>query len=88
MTFLVVGIAGLLSVPVAAIGFVRHRPTAVAPLQPRRETYRNIRVLQNDDEVREAARRAYERESFIAHAADRRADRFRQLTRLETRTSA
>jgi hypothetical protein len=83
MTFLFVGIAVLLSVLITAIGLARHRPTAVVPLQPRPEAYRNIRVLYNDHEVRDAAGRAYERESLIAHAADRRAARLRQLTRLD-----
>jgi hypothetical protein len=88
MTFLFVGVAVLLAVLVAAFGLARHRPSAAVPLEPRPEAYRNIRLLHNDDEVRDAARRAYERESFIAHAADRRAARFRQLTRLDPGRSA
>jgi hypothetical protein len=81
MTFLFTGVAVLLSLPAVAIGFARHRPTAVAAPQPRTESYRNIRVLHDHDEVRDAAQRAYERERFIAHEADRRSARFRELTR-------
>jgi hypothetical protein len=63
--------------------FARHRPTGVAALQPRPETYRSIRVLHDHDEIRDAARRAYQRERFIAREADRRGAHFRQLTRLQ-----
>jgi hypothetical protein len=81
MTCLFVGVAVLVSAFAAAIGFARHRPIAVVSLQPRHEAYRNIRILQNGDEVRDIARRAYERECFIAREADRRGAHFRQLTR-------
>jgi hypothetical protein len=81
MTLLFVGIAVLLSAVAGAIALARLRSPAVLPLDPRPQTYRSVRVLQNDDEIRDAARRAYEREAFIAHAADRRAARFRDLTR-------
>jgi hypothetical protein len=81
MTLLFVGIASLLSVLAGAILFARHRPTGVAALQPRPETYRSIRVLHDHDEIRDAARRAYQRERFIAREADRRGAR--QLTRLQ-----
>jgi hypothetical protein len=83
MIFLFVGVAVLASAVAAAIGFARHRPGAAVSLQPRPETYRSIRILQNDDEIREVARRAYERERFIAREADRRGAHFRQLTHSE-----
>jgi hypothetical protein len=88
MTSLFVGVAVVLAVLVAAFWLARNRPSAPVPLKPRLETYRNIRLLRSDDEVRDVARRAYERESLIAHAADRRAARFRQLTRLDPGRSA
>ena len=81
MTFPIIGVAVLISAFAAAIAFARHRPAAVVSLQPRPQTYRNIRVLDNDEEIRDVARRAYERERFIAHEADRRGTHFRQLAR-------
>jgi hypothetical protein len=81
MTFLLVGVAVLVSAFAAAVGFVRYRPNPGVALQPRPETYRSIRILQSDDEVRDVARRAYERERFIASEADRRGAHFHQLTR-------
>jgi hypothetical protein len=83
MTYWFVGVAVLVSVFVAAIGIARHRPAAAVPLQPRPQIYRSIRVLHNDDEIRDAARRALERERLIADEADRRGAHFRQLTHLE-----
>ena len=88
MTFLLVGVAVLLVVLLAAIWFARHRPTAAVPLPPRPQTYRSIRVLHNDEEIRDAARRALERERLIAHEADRRGAHFRQLTHLQAGFSA
>jgi hypothetical protein len=79
------GISVLASVSAAAIGFALHRPTAVTSFQPRPEIYRNIRILHNDDEIRDVARRAYERERVIADEADRRGARFRQLTSSQPR---
>ena len=79
MTLLFIGIALLLSALAGTIAFVQRRPSAVVSLQPRPETHRNIRVLHNDHEIRDAARRAYERECFIADAADRRAAHFRDV---------
>ncbi|MCU1468591.1 MAG: hypothetical protein JWM72_4519 [Actinomycetia bacterium] len=81
MTFLFVGVAVLVSAFAVASGFARHRAAATVSLQPRPEPYRNIRILHNDHEIRAAAQRAYERERFIAHQADRRGAHFRQLTR-------
>jgi hypothetical protein len=83
MTLVFVGIAAPFSVLAAAIAFARHRPTALVALQPRPETYRSIRVLHDHDEIRDVARRAYERERFIAREAGRRGAHFRQLTRLQ-----
>jgi ABC-type lipoprotein release transport system permease subunit len=79
------GVAVLATVFAVAVGFALHRPTAVTALQPRPETYRNIRVLHNDDEIRDVARRAYERERLIAYEADRRGAHFRQLTSSQPR---
>ena len=72
MTYLFVGIALVVSAGAAAILLARHRPACVVSLQPRPEIFRSIRLLQDDDEIRAAARRAYERERWIAHQADRR----------------
>jgi uncharacterized membrane protein len=79
MIILLVAAVLLLTAVAGAIRFARRRSTAVALYEPRPEPYRNIRVLRKADEVRDAARRAYEHETSVARAAARRAARFREL---------
>jgi uncharacterized membrane protein len=81
MTLLLVGIVPVLFIFAAAVVTSRHRSNPIVLIEPRPVTYRSIRVLQDDQEVREVALHACERERRIAHAANRRAEHFGDLTR-------
>ena len=56
----------------------RPEPPAI-PARPAMLTH--VRVLSGETEVREVAERAFDRERFIAHAAERRAAHFGELMR-------
>jgi hypothetical protein len=81
MTLLLVGIVPVLFVFAAAAVTSRHRSNAIVLVEPRPVTYRSIRVLQNDQDIREVALHACERERRVAHAANRRAAHFGELAR-------
>jgi hypothetical protein len=83
MTLYLVGVG--IAVVVLAFAFAasasRLRLRPIPAVQPRPVTFRSIRVLQSDDDIREVAQRARERERLIAYEADRRAAHFDELTR-------
>ena len=76
----------LVALVVAAI-WVWRRPTPLDAVVPRPVVFRNIRVLHDDDEIRDLARRASEREQLIATAAGRRATRLGELARPRLQTA-
>ena len=74
------------AVPLVAIGALAtrlRRKPAISPLPPAAPlVFAHVRVLHDEREVREVADRAYAREQRILDAAQRRAARFGELTRL------
>ena len=87
MSLYVVGAAPVFFILTMAAISKRRRP-AMVPVEPRPAVYRSIRLLRNDDEVREIATQACERERLIAIEADRRARRFDALTRPKSAEAA
>ncbi len=82
MTLELIGAAVLSVLALTAVGvLVLHRPAPPVNPAPTPTRFTNIRVLHDDAEVREAARRACEREQLIARAAEQRAAHFGALTR-------
>jgi len=83
MIYLAVGIT-VLVVAMGAFAVRLRLRRVIAPLPPRGPfVFANVRVLHDDHEVRDVADRAYAREQAILRAAQRRAARFDELTRLQ-----
>ena len=81
MIYLAAGAAVLIVATVTLTTRLRHRPATFALRQPEPFVFANVRILRDDREVREVARRAHASEQRIADAAQRRVARLGQLTR-------